>query len=254
MEFDGLRQHDDAAGLRGHGLCGFDAQVVAALDPNLIHAVDADEELVHLEVAGTEPDERTDHDLRFILVAATEQDNACAAYLAHKIRDEGGVRDDGRVTAARAELFGEQRAAAAGLDHDGLTGLDAAGGALGDAALVLVVEGEMVADVVAGHHAGIAVLALQEALMGEHVEVLADRDLGDAERGRELRDGHASILADEIEEFRMTGVHRIRSFRQRKLPLRQAKGVFSGSDQAFSLRNFSMNSARATAPSYGIAL
>ena len=77
---------------------------------------------------------------------------------------------------------------------------------------------------------------------------------GDAERGGEFRDGHASILADEIEEFRMTGMHRIRSFRQRKLPLRQAKGVFSGSDQAFSLRNFSMNSARATAPSYGIAL
>ena len=90
--------------------------------------------------------------------------------------------------------------------------------------------------------------------MGEHVEVLADSDLGDAERGRELRDGHASILADEIEEFRMTGVHRIRSFRQRKLPLRQAKGVFSGSDQAFSLRNFSMKSTSFSTPSVGIAL
>ena len=32
MEFDGLRQHDDAAGLCGHGLRGLDAQVVAALD------------------------------------------------------------------------------------------------------------------------------------------------------------------------------------------------------------------------------
>ena len=62
--------------------------------------------------------------------------------------------------------------------------------------------------------------------MGEHVEVLADRDLGDAERGGELRDDHASILADEIEEFRMTGMHRIRSFRQQKTPPAAGKGSF----------------------------
>ncbi|WP_288778638.1 hypothetical protein [uncultured Mitsuokella sp.] len=37
--------------------------MVAALDAALVHAVDAEEELVHLEVAGAEADKRADHDL-----------------------------------------------------------------------------------------------------------------------------------------------------------------------------------------------
>lgn len=45
------------------------------------------------------------------------------------------------------------------------------------------------ADVVARHHAGKAVLALQEALMGEHVEILAYRDLGYTELCGEFRNG-----------------------------------------------------------------
>ena len=112
------------------------------------------------------------------------------------------------------------------------------------------------ADVVTRHHAGKAVLTLQETLMGEHVEVLANRDLRYAELCGEFRDGQASVLAEEVEEFHMTGVHQIRSFRQQhKAPPAAGKGSsFSQGNQAFSLRNFSMKSARATAPSYGIAL
>ena len=87
----------------------FLVEVVVELDV----LVDADEELVHLEVAGTESDERTDHDLRLILVAAAEQDDAGRAHLAHEARDEGGIRDDGDVAVARTEFLGEQRATAA---------------------------------------------------------------------------------------------------------------------------------------------
>ena len=87
-------------------------------------------------------------------------------------------------------------------------------------------EGQMVADVLAGDHAGKTVLALQETLMGEQVEVFADGDFRDTKGFRELGDGHAFVLADEVEKFHMTGLHGYLPFVKTKAPSADGKRSF----------------------------
>src|SRR5665647_324850 len=197
-----LCEYDDVVGACRHLLDHRRAQVVPAREAGLGRkTVDAYEQLLDVEPGEALLDQRPDSDLRLGLVVAAQEDDGRLS-IPYIVRDERRVRDDRDATLGLRELVGEQRAARAGLDHDGGAVRYEVGGGRGDPALDVVVKCEPTTEVVRCDRHRVPMLPRDQPVPLEVIEVLADGHLRHAEPLGQLVDVDALGVDDVLEDPR----------------------------------------------------
>ena len=142
-----------------------------------------------------------------VLLLTAEEHRAHRRMGAQPLGDEGRVGDDRDARALDRDLLGEEGAARAGLDHDGLAVVHGRGRGGGDTGLLRVVVGETPCGVVGRDEHRDTALAPDEATSLEVVEVLTDGDGGDVGDTGELGDGDAASADDGLEKGELTSTH-----------------------------------------------
>ena len=84
--------------------------------------------------------------------------------------------------------------------------MDGVSGAERNTVFRLVIEGEMIGNVIALCHCGIAMLAPQQSHMFQGTEIFSDRDFGNVESLCQLRDSDSFPFVDDIQKFRMANM------------------------------------------------
>ena len=171
--------------------------------------VHADEQLVDVELLGADAQHRADHHLRLVLEIAAQEHHLRALYAADIAGDEGAVGDDGHILRVFGDGLGKQRAATAVFDHHRFAMADQFGRLAGDLALLLIVDGEAVVDVVRAAKDGVAVLAANDAAALKHVQILAHRHLRNGEHLRQRRHLQPSVLGKQLQDRVFPFVHRV---------------------------------------------